>query len=121
MKKRFVKNGIAGIILAAGLIVTGCASTGGNGRFNPPQGDYYNSSHGKIVFDAADRSWEAAGLGYRGSFDFNQETGGITLNAEQALNGLNWVDIDPVRGFSAGQIKGEDITVGDFTFRLPLE
>ncbi|MDR3139984.1 MAG: hypothetical protein LBT95_10010, partial [Treponema sp.] len=61
--------------------------------------------------------WEAIDLGYRGSFDFNAETGGITLNAEQAMRGFRWVD-EPVQSFSTGQIKGGYITLGDFTFRL---
>jgi hypothetical protein len=116
MKKQLAKRGIAGALLALGLIVTGCASAGRAARFDPPSGDYYSSSRGIIVFDAAGGSWEADGLGYRGSFDFNGETGGITLNAEQSLSGFNWVDIDPVQGFSTGQIKGESVRLGDLAF-----
>ncbi|MDR3139971.1 MAG: hypothetical protein LBT95_09935, partial [Treponema sp.] len=94
MKKRFVENGIAGAVLVLGLILMGCASTGAT-HFDPPDGKYYSSSGGNIFFYPANGSWEAIDLGYRGSFDFNAETGGITLNAEQAMRGFRWVD-EPV-------------------------
>lgn len=112
MKKRSAKKGIAGAMLVLGLIFMGCASMG-KARFDPPDG-IYDSYQGSIVFDAAEGSWEAIGLGYRGSFDFNKESGGIDLNAEQELRGFRWVDIDPIQNFSAGQMKGGYITLGDF-------
>jgi hypothetical protein len=118
MKNRFARTGIAGMALVIGLLAAGCATTGGTARFSPPDGAYYNySQQGYIVFNSAGASWEAARLGYRGTFDFDETTSGITLTAEQELQGLRWVDIDPVVGFTKGQVKDEyEVTLGSFIF-----
>jgi hypothetical protein len=116
MKKRFAKKGIIGAMLMTGLVFMSCASIG-TAHSKPPDGKY-DGYQGGIVFSAADSSWEARGLGYRGSFDFNKETGSITLNAGQSLRAYKWVDIDPITNFSSGQIKGERLNLGDFMFFL---
>ncbi|MDR2476821.1 MAG: hypothetical protein LBD18_03435 [Treponema sp.] len=123
MKKLFRKKGIAGAILAIGLIFMGCATMEGRpARFNPPNGTYHNSFQGDIIFNSADSSWEAARLGYRGSFNYNEETSGITLIAKQELEGLRWVNIDPISDFISGQINGEyRMTLGEFKFNNPDE
>jgi hypothetical protein len=122
MEKLFRQKGITGIILAIGLIFMGCATIGGTARFNPPDGTYHNSFQGDIIFNSADSSWEAAHLGYRGSFDYNEETSGIILTAEQELKGLRWVNIDPISDFVSGQIDGEyRMTLGEFKFYNPDE
>jgi hypothetical protein len=117
MKKLFRQTGIAGTVLVIGVIFMGCATTGGTARFDPPDGTYYNYHQGNISFNSADSSWEAMSLGYRGSFNYDEETSGITLTAEQELRGFQWEDIDPVRGFSSGQMEGDFLTLGDFRFR----
>ena len=118
MKKTFRKKGIAGTVLAIGLIFMGCATMGGRtARFNPPDGTYRNYYQGDIIFNSTDSSWEAARLGYRGSFDYNEETAGITLIAEQELNGLRWMSIDPISDFISGQVDGEySMRLGIFKF-----
>jgi hypothetical protein len=123
MKKLFRQKGIAGAILAIGLIFMGCATTGWRtARFNSPDGTYHNSFQGDIIFNSADSSWEAARLGYRGYFDYNEETSCITLTAEQELRGLRWVSIDPISDFVNGQIDGEyRMTLGEFKFHNPDE
>ena len=123
MKKTFRKKGIAGTVLAIGLIFMGCATMGGRtARFNPPDGTYHNYYQGDIIFNSTDSSWEAARLGYRGSFNYNEETAGITLIAEQELNGLRWMSIDPISDFISGQVDGEyRMTLGEFKFHNPDE
>jgi hypothetical protein len=117
MKKLFRQKGIAGTMLAIGVIFMGCATMGGTAQLNPPNGTYHNYSQGDVFFDAANSSWEASGLGYRGSFEYNEETSGITLTAEQELKGLQWVSIDPIRGFVSGQVDDKyKITLGDLKF-----
>jgi hypothetical protein len=122
MKKLFRQERIVGAMLVIGLIFMGCATTGGTARFNPPDGTYYNYFQGDIVFNSADSSWEAAHLGYRGSFDYNEETSGIILTAEQELKGLRWVNIDPISDFISGRTDGKyRITLGEFKFHNPDE
>jgi hypothetical protein len=116
VKKRFSGTAITGLMLVIGLIVTGCATTGGTGYSGPPDGAYHNYSRGDIVFDAANGSWEAAGMGYKGSFSFNRETSGISLTATQALQGLRWENIEPIRGYAEGRVNGSVVDLGAFQF-----
>jgi hypothetical protein len=115
MRKHMMHIGIAGIILAVGLVFAGCATLG-TSQYDPPDGIYRNGSQGDIVFDSRAGTWEATSLGYKGSFEFNGASSMITLTAEQQLQGLRWTDIDPIRSFSSGQIKGTTLTLGDFHF-----
>jgi hypothetical protein len=121
MKKRFVQSGIAGFMLAMiGLAMAGCATMGGPG-VSPPDGSYYNYYQGPIEFDSAQKTWEAKTMGYKGSFDFDQGTAAISLNVEQELQGLQWVQVPPVPKFSSGQVNEGVVTLGDFNFRSRSE
>jgi hypothetical protein len=116
MKKRFMYMIAAdSLLLALGLAVMGCATTG-TSLPSPPDGTYTSTSQGRIVFDVDEGTWHANALGYKGSFDFNGATSEITLNAEQKLSDLRWTDIDPIHGYISGQVKGDIVTLGDFEF-----
>jgi hypothetical protein len=124
MKKRFVQSGIDGFMLTvAGLVMAGCATMGGPGISDPPNGSYYNYYQGFIEFDSAEKTWVAQTMGYKGSFDFDRGTAVISLNADQQLQGLQWVKIPPISTFSAGRVNGTKgiVTLGEFDFRSAEE
>jgi hypothetical protein len=107
-------------MLALGFLLMGCTSLGTAG-YNPPSGTYHNGSQGNIVFNGAGAAWEAPEMGYKGSFDFDAATAEISLTADQKLEGLRWVAIDPIPGFTNGQVKESTVTLGDFSFYIPPE
>ncbi|MDR2303740.1 MAG: hypothetical protein LBE10_04045, partial [Treponema sp.] len=121
MKNRFAQMGITGMALVIGLLAASCATTGGTAHFTPPNGTYHNyAQQGYVVFNSAGSSWEAARLGYRGTFDFDETTSALTLTAQQELQGLRWVDIDPIVGFTNGQVRNKyTVTLGNFVFVMP--
>jgi hypothetical protein len=117
MKKQLARAGIIIGMVTVGFLLLGCTSMGPV-QSGPPDGTYYSYTQGTIIFDTGDNSWEAPAMGYKGSFDFNGNTSAITLNADQKLQGLQWVSIDPVPGFINGEVKeeGKTLILGAFTF-----
>jgi hypothetical protein len=124
MKKRCVQNGIDGFMLTvAGLVMAGCATMGEPRIADPPNGSYYNYYQGFIEFDSDQKTWVAQTMGYKGSFDFDRGTAAISLNADQQLQGLQWVPIPSLSTFSAGRVNGTNgtVTLGEFDFRSTEE
>jgi hypothetical protein len=115
MKKKTARRGNILDMLAVGLLFTACSSMG-TAYHNPPDGIYRSGHQGDIVFDGKNGTWEAPGMGYRGSFNYDTATSKITLTADQGLRGLSWAAIDPIPGFTGGDVKDGTVTLGNFSF-----